>query len=86
ITNTVTSLPILVNEGSQHFLTFYLSSPHNVAGIVGPLIEQQRNFSVAVIATIGAVTVVISYIILSWKRRLEQTVRERTASLEKANE
>ena len=89
-TSTVTYTPVLVNAGeggeSYHFLTLYLSAPHNIASTVGPLVDQQRNFSMAVIAAIGAVTAVISFIVLTWNKKLERTVNERTASLNEANE
>lgn len=94
IQNTVTSWPIMAKTSLQnrsdggtdyHFLTLYLTAPHNVAGVVGPLVEQQTIFSTAALVTIGAATAVISYIILSWNRRLERTVREKTASVEQAN-
>ena len=89
-TSTVTYLPVMTSTGHSnegyHFLTLYLSAPHNIADIVTPLVEQQRNFSLAIIAAIAAVTVLVSYIILSWNKKLEKTVDERTASLTKANE
>jgi signal transduction histidine kinase len=96
-TSTVTYLPIRITASSDvdtgnaddqghHFLTLYLSAPHDIAAIIEPLVAEQRNYSTAVIATIVAVTAVISYIILTWNWRLERTVRERTASLNQANE
>jgi len=94
-TSTVTYLPVHISTNKEnidnsdqgyHFLTLYLTAPHNVANVVGPLVEQQRNFSVAVIATIAAVTALILYIIITWNRKLELTVKERTASLNEANE
>ena len=96
-TTTVTYLPVRVTGSSEvdtgnaddqghHFLTLYLTAPHNVAAVVEPLVAEQRNYSIAVIGTIAAVTAVISYIILTWNSRLERTVRERTASLNQANE
>lgn len=96
-TSTVTYLPIRVAASSDidignsddqqhHFLTLYLTAPHNVAAIIEPLVAEQRNYSIVVIGTIVAVTTVISYIIITWNRRLESTVRERTASLNQANE
>lgn len=87
-TSTVIYMPIITKTGgdAHHFLTLYLSAPHNIASIVGPLIEQQRNFSIAVVATIAALTVVVLYIVLTWNKRLERTVNERTAGLNQANE
>jgi signal transduction histidine kinase len=93
-TSTVTYLSIKIrtnnesldNNQGHHFLTLYLTAPHNVANIIGPLVEQQRNFSIAVVVTIAAVTAIISYIIITWNKRLERTVIERTDSLNEANE
>lgn len=91
-TSTVTYMPIYVRTNTEksdqgyHFLTLYLTAPHNVANVVGPLVEQQRNFSVTVIATIAAVTAIIAYVILTWNKRLGRTVEERTSSLKEANE
>lgn len=97
-TSTVTYMPILTRTGpvdtgnsgdsaqEHHFLTLYLIAPHDIAGIIEPLVAQQRNFSVAVIATIAAMTIIISYIFLTWNKRLDRIVRERTASLKEANE
>jgi signal transduction histidine kinase len=96
-TSTVTYLPIRVTGSSDvdtgnaddqghHFLTLYLTAPHNVAAVIEPLVAEQRNYSIAVIGTIAAVTAVVLYVILTWNWRLERTVRERTASLNQANE
>ncbi|HEV8387838.1 MAG TPA: ATP-binding protein [Nitrososphaera sp.] len=94
-TSTVTYLPIVVNADAgintnqttgYHFLTLYVTAPHNFAATVNPLIEQVRNFSLGVIAAVSAVTVVVAIIVLIWNRRLEQIVEERTASLKEANE
>lgn len=94
-TSTITYLPVVVNPDAgiqtnqtsgYHFLTLYVTAPHNIAGIVNPLIEQVRNFSLGVIAAVSAVTVVVASIVLVWNRRLEKLVEERTASLKEANE
>jgi signal transduction histidine kinase len=50
------------------------------------LIEQQRNLSTIVPATIGAVAVAIALMIVRWNSKLERTVKERTSKLEAANE
>jgi signal transduction histidine kinase len=96
-TSTVIYLPILVrttdddsagnsNDLGYHFLTLYVVAPHNVAATIEPLIDDQRNYSITVIAAIVAITSVISYIIYAWNRRLERIVEERTSSLHNANE
>jgi len=87
---TVNYMPILIGKqpgaGEKHFLTLYLLAPHDVAGTVGPLVDQQRNFSIAVVVTIAGIAIVLSYFILSSNKRLEKIVADRTASLKNANE
>jgi len=92
-TSTITYLPILIStddgasdDKSNHFLTLYLTAPHNIADKVGPLIDQERNLSLAVIATISGITVAFLYVVLSSNKRLERTVSDRTSSLKIANE
>ena len=92
-TSTITYLPILIStdsgasdDKSSHFLTLYLTAPHNIADKVGPLIAQERNLSLAVISTISGITVAFLYVVLSWNKRLERTVSDRTSSLKIANE
>ena len=92
-TSTITYLPILIStddgasdDKSNHFLTLYLTAPHNIANKVGPLIDQERNLSLAVISTISGITVAFLYVVLSSNKRLERTVSDRTSSLEIANE
>jgi signal transduction histidine kinase len=63
-----------------------MSTPYNVAAKVAPLVDAQRNYSVAVIAAISAVAIIVSYFILSSNKRLERTVAERTQDLREANE
>jgi signal transduction histidine kinase len=93
--STITYLPIHVNidpgsstdEGSAyHFLTLYVTAPHNISGKVNPLVGQVRDFSLSVIVAVSAVTIIVAYIVFLWNRRLEQVVDERTASLKEANE
>jgi signal transduction histidine kinase len=95
-TSTITYLPIRVDfdpggtdeseDSRHHFLTLYVTAPHNIADKVNPLIGQVRDFSLAVILAVLAVTVVVAYIVFLWNRKLEQIVDERTASLKAANE
>jgi signal transduction histidine kinase len=90
---TVSAAPVTIleseqteNSPSHQVLTLYISTPHNVASKVAPLIEDQRNYSIAVILGISTAAVIISYLILSSNKRLEQTVNERTQELKEANE
>jgi signal transduction histidine kinase len=74
------------NAKQHQILTLYMSTPYNVAAKVAPLVDAQRNYSVAVIAAISAVAIIVSYFILSSNKRLERTVAERTQDLREANE
>jgi signal transduction histidine kinase len=83
ITNTIAYQP--VSFSGDNFAVVYIVATHNVQGIVGSLIEQQRNFNLIIIGTIGAVAVGIAYLILIWNRRLSGIVKSKTAELEQAN-
>ncbi len=92
-TATISASPIRVVESEQkenatqhQILTLYISTPHNVAAKVAPLVDAQRNYSIAVIAAISAVAIIVSYFILSSNKRLERTIAERTQELREANE
>jgi signal transduction histidine kinase len=74
-----------VSFSGDQFAVVYIVVPHKFEGTVGPLIDQQRNFNLIVIASIGAVAVSIAYIILIWNRRLSAIVKSKTAELEQAN-
>lgn len=49
------------------------------------LITQQRNLSFLLIAAVGAVAVAAAYLVLSWNRKLESIVKEKTSELDNAN-
>jgi signal transduction histidine kinase len=50
------------------------------------LIDQQRYFTILIIAVIGTVAVVIAFLVFSWNKRLENVVNTRTVELKAANE
>jgi signal transduction histidine kinase len=90
---TISAAPIIILESEQRddapqhqILTLYISTPHNVAAKVAPLVDDQRNYSFGIIGGISAAAIIISYFILSSNRRLEQTVSKRTQELKEANE
>jgi signal transduction histidine kinase len=92
-TSTISAAPIRITESEQEanaiehqILTLYVSTPHNVAAKVAPLVDAQRNYSIAVIAGISAAAMIVSYFIISSNKRLERTVSERTQELKEANE
>jgi signal transduction histidine kinase len=50
------------------------------------MVDQQRNFNLIIIGSIGALAVGAIFLILAWNKRLEETVNARTAELKQANE
>ena len=82
-TSTIAYQP--VSFSGDNFAVVYVVAPHNVQGAVGALIDQQRDFNLIVIGSIGAVAVGIAFLILNWNRRLSGIVKSKTAELEKAN-
>ena len=82
-TNTIAYQP--VSFSGDNFAVVYIVAPHNIQGTVGSLIDQQRDFNLIIIGSIGAVAVGIAYLILIWNRRLSGIVKSKTAELEQAN-
>jgi signal transduction histidine kinase len=82
-TTTISYQPIKVD--GKHIWTLFLGSPHSLATDVGQVIEQQKNLSSQIIIVIALIAVGIAILILSWNKKLEKAVRERTRELEKAN-
>ncbi|MGI0006293.1 MAG: sensor histidine kinase [Nitrososphaera sp.] len=68
----------------QDFGVIYVTQQHNFASDVLALIDQQRNFSTALIISIGAIAIGIAVVVLLWNSRLERKVRSKTTELEKA--
>ena len=82
-TTTISYQPI--NIDGKQIWTLFLGSPHGLATDVGLVIEQQKNLSSQIIIIIALIAVGIAVLILSWNKRLEKAVRDRTTELEKAN-
>jgi signal transduction histidine kinase len=82
-TTTISYQPI--NVDGERLWTLFLGSPHDLATDTGIVIEQQKNLSSQIIIVIALIAVGIAVLILSWNRRLEKAVHERTKELEKAN-
>jgi signal transduction histidine kinase len=76
--------PIIL-EGKQ-FGVLYIVTPHAYASDVAGLIDQQKNFSLMLIVITSAAAIGAILIILTWNKRLEQTVNTKTAELTVANE
>jgi signal transduction histidine kinase len=82
--NTIAYQPVLVN--GKNFLTLYISAQHNLASDVSVLIDQQRYFTTLVVAIIGAVAIIIAFLVFSWNKRLNTIVNTRTAELKTSND
>ncbi|MGB6671550.1 MAG: sensor histidine kinase [Candidatus Nitrosopolaris sp.] len=82
--NTIAYQPVLVN--GKNFLTLYISAQHNLASDVSALIDQQRYFTTLVVAIIGAVAIIIAFLVFSWNKRLNTIVNTRTAELKTSND
>ena len=82
-TSTIAYQP--VSFGGEQFTVAYIVAPHKFEQTVAPLIDQQRNFNLIVIASIAALAVGIAYLILIWNRRLTAMVKSKTAELAHAN-
>ena len=83
-TTTIAYRPVMIT--GEHFLTLYITSPHQLTGSVNLAIDQQRYFNLVIIGSIGALAVGIACLILTWNRKLEKTVDAKTAELRQANE
>jgi signal transduction histidine kinase len=82
--NTLAFEPITLQ--GKHFLTLYISAPHNLASKVAMAIAQQKNLSTIIIIAIGIVALGAAFLVLNWNKKLEGTVNARTAELRRANE
>ena len=82
--STIAYEPVLVK--GQYFLTLYISAQHNLATDVSTLIDQQGYFTTLIIAIIGAVAIIIAFLVFSWNKRLATLVNTRTADLKTAND
>ena len=82
--NTLAFEPITLQ--GKHFLTIYISAPHNLASKVAIAIAQQKNLNTIIIIAIGIVALGAAFLILNWNKKLEGTVNARTAELRRANE
>ena len=74
-----------VRIGTEHLWTLYVSVPHSLATEVGVLIDQLSTFSTIVVITTACVAVFISFIVLSWNKRLDNAIRSRTGQLKEIN-
>jgi len=80
---TIASHPITQN--GNHFWTLYIIAPHVFTDNVDALLAKQYTFTMMTLLVIGAVSVGMAYLVLSWNRKLEDKVKARTQDLRTAN-
>jgi signal transduction histidine kinase len=74
-----------VRIGTEHLWTLFVSVPHSLAAEVGGLIDQLSTFSTIVVITTACIAVFISFMVLSWNRRLDNAIKSRTGQLKEIN-
>ncbi|HEV8405758.1 MAG TPA: sensor histidine kinase [Nitrososphaera sp.] len=78
-TSTIAYNPVTI-EGNE-FAIMYIVTPHEFAGTVVALVEQQRTVNFVIIVGIGAASSGIAALVLTWNKRLENTVSKKTSEL-----
>ncbi len=78
-TSTVAYNPVTI-KGNE-FAIMYIVTPHEFAGTVVALVEQQRTLNSIIIVGIGAVSAGIAALVLTWNKRLERMVSKKTSEL-----
>jgi signal transduction histidine kinase len=83
-TNTIAYEPVTIK--GDHFLTLFITAPHKLTSNVAFLIDQQQTFNMFIVITIGGVALGAALMVLTWNKRLGDTVRDRTEELSKSND
>jgi len=78
-TSSIAYSPI-VFDGEQ-FATLYVVTPHQFAGDIGLLVNDQRDFSTAIVMIIAGVAIGKGVLVVMWSRKIEKVVDERTGEL-----
>lgn len=93
VSATLAYYPILVNattanggQTSAQWGVLYITSVDTLGTEASGLVHQAQLLSVVTILAIAVVSIVIAFTVLRWNRRLDETVKEKTASLITANE
>jgi signal transduction histidine kinase len=81
--NTIAFEPVTLN--GTHFLSLFISTPHNLATHVAAAIEEQKNLNAIIVIVIGAAALGGAIMVITWNKRLGQTVKARTEELREAN-
>ncbi|MGI0001776.1 MAG: sensor histidine kinase [Nitrososphaeraceae archaeon] len=91
--NTVSYQPVTVetnqassNNNTKYFMSVFIASPHLLTNSVSALIDQQKNFSIIMISVISALFLGIAFLVITWNKRLRNTVNTKTIELKDANE
>src|SRR4030095_7617072 len=71
---------------TNYFMTVFIASPHLLTSNVNSLIDQQKNFSIIMVAVISALSLGIAFLVITWNKRLKNTVNAKTLELKNANE
>ena len=79
---TLAYSPVVIN--GEHVWTAYIGYPHELAGEVGALVDQQRNFSIVIILAIAAVAALVASLVISWNSGLQIAVKQKTSELRQA--
>jgi hypothetical protein len=81
--NTVSYQPVVVgtdqmssNSKTDYFMTVFIASPHLLTNNVNSLIDQQKNFSIIMVAVISALSLGIAFLVITWNKRLKNTVSQ----------
>jgi signal transduction histidine kinase len=82
-TATIAYQPITIR--GNEFAVLYITAPHQLAGNVALLIDQQTTFNTILIVLIGAVAAGVAFLVLLWNKQLSGIVDLRTSELKTAN-
>ncbi len=74
-----------ISFGNYHIGTLYISAPHILTQNVKTILDQQQLFVSVVYFLIGIITIAISFVILTWNKRLRSLVERKTVELKETN-
>jgi signal transduction histidine kinase len=74
------------NNKNNYFMSVFIISPHLLTSNVSSLIDQQKNLSIIIVVVISVLALGIAFLVITWNKRLKNTVNARTAELKEANE
>ena len=77
---------IASNNKNNYFMTVFIISPHLLTSNVSSLIDQQKNLSIIIVVVISVLALGIAFLVITWNKRLKNTVNAKTAELKEANE